>query len=273
MSNPLFTSPHWPGIGSNDIGLDRGQLGDTRLVEFQRSGPKILLVQDNVQYRALNGDPDAQLAVRESLARSVIWGFEVLSDSGEAVIVDATTFLLRDAHGIAAWLEEAEAGSYAAAADRSAIYLPRSKAFPDNTEFEAVVTLTGKPEGDLLRGVVPDPTAISVHQHHSFIRLPDDNYQPLAYDPRAGLIGLIYDDSSFFDYTAAIDENLQVAYARRHRLQKRNPGAQISEPVGLGRAMAATLAASRRKIGGRPSSPSLLRTTDRATRPGTSIMK
>jgi hypothetical protein len=189
------------------------------------------LVQNNLEYRAPGGDPDAQLAVRESFARSVLWGFEVLVDSGEAVIVDATAFLLRDAHGIGALLEQAEAGTYAAEPDRSAIYLPRTRAFVDNTEFEAIVTLTGKPEGELLVGVVPDPTAISVHLHHSFIRLPDEDYRPLPFDPRGGMIGLNYDDSGFLDYSAGIGEKLEVAYARRHRLHKQDPGAQSSAAI------------------------------------------
>jgi hypothetical protein len=227
----LYQSALARGVGSNDIGLDRGQLGATRVVEFQRSGPKLLLVQNNLQYRALRGNTDAHLAVRESFARSVLWGFEILEEAEGGIIVDASEFFLRDAHGIGPKLEQANVGKYAADSRRSAIFLPRTRAFPDNTEFEAIVTLTGKPEGDLIASVVPDPTAITVHQHHSFIRLPDDDYQPLPYDPRGGMIGLAYGDSGFLDYSAAIGAPLNVAYGRRHRLQKRDPGAESSEAV------------------------------------------
>ena len=219
------------GIGSNDLGLDRGQLGDTRIVQFQRSGPNILLVQNNHQFRALTGDVDAQNAVQESFARSVIWGFKILGEDGGTPIVDATDFLLRDAHGIAAWLEQAKAGKYSTDATRSAIYLPRTRAFPDNSEFEAIVTLTGKPEGELLGTVVPDPTAITVHMHHSFIRLPDPGYTALPFDSRGGLIALGYDQPGFLDYSSPIGATLNVAYGRRHRLHKRDPGAAMSEPV------------------------------------------
>jgi hypothetical protein len=219
------------GIGSNDLGLDRGQLGATRLVRFLRSGAKILLVQDNHYFRALNGDIGAQEALQESFARSVIWGFKVLGEDGGDAIVDATEFLLRDAHGIAAWLEQARAGKYTTDATRSAIYRPRTRAFPDNSEFEAIVTLTGKPEGELLDTVVPDPTAITVHMHHSFIRLPDPGYSALPFDSRGGLIGLAYDDPGFLDYSSDIGATLNIAYGRRHRLHKRDPGAAISEPV------------------------------------------
>src|SRR5260221_12588749 len=48
----LYQSSMPAGIGSNDIGLDRGQRGGTHVVGFERSGPKVLLVQSNVGYRA-----------------------------------------------------------------------------------------------------------------------------------------------------------------------------------------------------------------------------
>ena len=219
------------GVGSNDLGLDRGQLGSDSIVEFERSGPKVLLVANNLRYRALGDDPDEKRAVEESFARSVLWGFEAQGEHDGAVIVDATDFFIRDAHGIAATLAEAGEGSYEPDPSRSAIYLPRTKAFPDNSEIEAVVTYTGKPGGEILRTVVPDPALITVHLHHSLIRLPDDNYEPLAYDPRAGLIGLRYGDSGFYDYASEIGDSLTTAYARRHRLEKKDPTAELSEAV------------------------------------------
>ncbi|WP_277214298.1 hypothetical protein, partial [Isoptericola croceus] len=45
------------GLGSNDIGLDRGQLGGTHVVRFERVGPKVLLIQPNLDYRALSDNP------------------------------------------------------------------------------------------------------------------------------------------------------------------------------------------------------------------------
>ncbi|MEX2496705.1 MAG: DUF5117 domain-containing protein, partial [Woeseia sp.] len=219
------------GVGSNDLGLDRGQLGSANVVRFERSGPKILLVADNLRYRASGNNAEEQRAVRESFARSVIWGFESLGERDDAIIVDATDFFLRDSHKIAHSLAEANEGSYEADRSRSAIYRPRTKAFPDNSEVEAVITLSGKPAGEFLPTVVPDPTLVSVHLHHSFIRLPDDNYEPLPYDPRAGFIGLRYGGGGFRDYASEIGAPLMVAYGRRHRLQKKNPAADVSEAV------------------------------------------
>jgi hypothetical protein len=227
----LYQSSLARGVGSNDLGLDRGQLGSTRVVEFQRSGPKVLLMQHNLDYRASSDNADEQRAVEESFARSVVWGFESLGSVGDATIIDATEFLLRDAHGIAARLKEAEEGEYTPDASRSAIYLQRTKAFPDNSEVEAIVTLTGQAGGGILQTVVPDPTTITVHMHHSFIRLPDDDYEPLPYDPRAGFFGIDNEKEGFLDYATPIGDSLTVAYARRHRLDKKDPAAEISEAV------------------------------------------
>ena len=221
--------PH--GVGSNDIGLDRGQLGSTRIVRFLRSGPKILLVEDNLQYRASSDNADERRAIAESFARSVLWGFTDIDDDEDSTIVDATAFFVRDAHGVAARLEQLKEGKFSVDVTRSAIYLPRTRAFPDNTEVEAIVTFVGEPSGKHLPTVVPDHNALTVHVHHSLIRLPDDGYEPLPYDPRSGVIGLRYDAGGYLDYGTAIGESLVRDYGRRHRLEKIDPTADVSEAV------------------------------------------
>ncbi len=227
----LYQSSLPRGIGSNDLGLDRGQLGSAKLVSFERSGPKVLLVEHNLAYRARSEDANERQAVAESFARSVIWGFEVAGSDGDAIVIDGTDFFLRDAHGVAARLAAAEEGVFAVDASRSVIYLPRTRAFPDNTEIEAVVTLVGEATGPYLPTVSPDTTAVTVHMHHSFIRLPDDGYEPLAYEPRAGVIGLSYEGPGFADFATSIGEPLHINFGRRHRLEKLNPDAEVSEAV------------------------------------------
>ena len=227
----IYQSSLARGVGSNDLGLDRGQLGFNRIVRFVRSGPKVFLIEDNLAYRADSDNQNEQLAIEESFARSVIWGFEDLDTSDSRTVVDATDFFVRDAHGVGARLEMANEGSYSVDASRSAMYLQRTKSFPDNTEAEAMVTLVGQPIGPHLPTVVADPRAVTVHVHHSFIRLPDDNYSPLPYDPRSGVIGLRYDTGGFADYASAIGDDVTIDFGRRHRLEKKDPGAVMSEAV------------------------------------------
>ncbi|HEX6177530.1 MAG TPA: DUF5117 domain-containing protein, partial [Thermoanaerobaculia bacterium] len=174
------------GVGSNPIGLDRGQLGRTHLVRFDRVGPKLLMVEPNQRYRAIEGSTGEQRAVEESFASSILWSFSIEEESGGRVVVDASDFFLRDAHGVARRLGETRQGSYSVDPKRSAIYMPRTRAFPKNTEVEATITLTTNDEpGRLVSSVSPTPEIVTVRQHHSFVELPPPGYTPRRFDPRA----------------------------------------------------------------------------------------
>ncbi len=214
------------GVGSNDIGLDRGQLGPSRLVHFTRVGPKVLLVQPNLDYRDGSNRPEERAAVEQSFAQSVLWGFKVEAEEGGRVLIDATPFLLHDAHGVAQTLAEKKQGTYTPDDTRSALYLPRTKNFPKNTEFEATLTFTGKAEGDWVRSVTPTPAAVTVREHQSFVELPDGDYQPRVFDPASGFYAL-----SYADHATPIQEPLIKRFILRHRLRKQDPGAALSPPV------------------------------------------
>ncbi len=224
----LYVSSLPAGIGSNDIGLDRGQLGNTRVVRLERVGPRVLLVQANYSFRALSNDADERRAVRDSFAESVLWGFEVAAEDGDHVLVDATSFFLRDAHDVSGTLRRTKQGAYSPDPGRSTLYMPRTKNFPRNTEVEATLTfaLTGGDPGEFVSQVVPSPEAITVREHYSFVRLPDPGYRPRAYDPRSSYFGIEY-----FDYATPVGEPIIKRFIARHRLQKKNPGAATSDPV------------------------------------------
>ena len=214
------------GIGSNDIGLDRGQLGDTRLVRFERSGPRVLMVQPNQNFRAVTDDPEERRDVETSFAQSVLWGFTVAAETDGRVLVDATDFALRDVHGVVPALRRARQGDFRLDATRSAFYLPNLKAFPRNSEIEVTLTFTGDNPGNWVRSVTPTPEAITVRERHSFVRLPEPGYVPRRSDPRAGFFGIEY-----ADYATPISQPLLQRFISRHRLRKRDPAAAVSEPV------------------------------------------
>ena len=214
------------GIGSNELGLDRAQLGGERVVRFDRVGPRVLMLEPNQRYRAVSNDAAERRAVAESFASSVIWGFRIEAEENGHLLVDATDFVLRDAHGVIGSLQRSRQGSYRLDANRSAVYLPRTQGFPRNTEVEVTLTFAGDAPGPMVRDVVPSPEAITVRQHHSFIALPDPGYTPRAADPRAGFFGI-----SYFDYATPISEPIQQRFIARHRLEKVNPGAAVSEAV------------------------------------------
>ncbi len=222
----LYVNSLPAGVGSNDIGLDRGQIGGSIIVRFERFGPKVLLVQPNQNYRAVTSDIQERRAVEESFAQSVIWGFTTEAEEGDRVLIDATGFFLRDAHNVPETLAKQKQGSYSLDEKRSAIYPDRTKNFARNTEVEALLTFGGKDAGPWIESVTPSPEALTVREHHSFVALPETPFTPRVYDPRAGLIGF-----SYADYSSPISEPLMQHFIIRHRLEKRDPTAAVSEPI------------------------------------------
>ena len=222
----LYVNSMPAAVGSNDIGLDRGQIGGSRIVKFERSGPKVLLVQPNFQHRAITGDAHEREAAEESFAQSVLAGFKVEAEDDGRVLVDATDFYLRDAHNVPAAMNRAHQGAFHLDAARCALYLPNTKNFPKNTEVEATLTFASDNPGRYVREVAPSPNSVSVREHHSFIELPDDGYRPRAFDPRAGYFGDV-----FADYASPLGEPLEKRYLVRHRLRKKDPTAPVSDAV------------------------------------------
>ena len=214
------------GIGSNDIGLDRGQLGNNDIVRFDRVGPRVLLVAPNYRFRAITNNADERLAVKDAFAESTLWGFEVAAEEGSRVLVDATSFFLRDVHQVTNTLQRGQQGTYRLDPTRSAFYLPNTKNFPQNTEVETTLTFTGEPAGQFVRQVVPVPEAITVRERHSFVQLPPAGFKPRVFDPRASYFGIDY-----MDFATPIEEPITKRYIARHRLQKKDPGASVSEAV------------------------------------------
>lgn len=214
------------GVGSNDLGLDRNQLGGTRVVAFKRVGPKILLIQPNYDYRAVSDNPDERESVADAFARSVIWGAKVEAVEDGRVLVDLSSLLMADAHNIADRLKSRGEGSFKVDANRSAVHLDRTKNFPKNSEFEAIVTFSGNPQGRNLRSVTPNGKSVSVRLHHSFVELPDNNYKPRVFHPGSG-----YGALSYADYATPISQSLVKRFIRRHRLEKKDPTAAVSEAV------------------------------------------
>jgi hypothetical protein len=222
----LYVNSLPAGIGSNDLGLDRGQIGNSRIVKFIKSGPKVLLVQPNYTYRAVSNNADERKSVEEAFAQSVIWGFKAEAEDNGKILIDFTPFLLRDSHHIADRLSGNDQGNYSLDDTRSAVYMANTKGFPDNSEFEAIITLTGKAKGAEISSVTPDANAITVRMHHSFVKLPDGNYKPRKFDPRSGFYDLDY-----MDYATPIDEPIVKRFLTRHRLEKKDPTAAMSEAV------------------------------------------
>jgi len=250
----LYSTGLTAGLGSNDIGLDRGQGGQGRVVKFQRIGPRVMMVQPNYTFRANSPNIDERRAVEDAFAKSILWGFAVGAETDGRVLVDATDFFLRDAHNV---IPRLRPGNFRVDRTRSAIDLPWTKAFPKNTEVDAILTFAndgaagggrgggggpaqGPPQvgspigggggfgGGMFSGTVgsvtPTADAVTLREHHTFAELPDASYKPRFDDPRAGYGGLQY-----VDYAAPLGTPMVQRYLRRHRLEKVDPAARLSD--------------------------------------------
>ena len=222
----LYVNALSQGLGSNDIGLDRGQLGDGVVVKFIRSGGKLLLVQENQDYRAITDNEKEKRSIEEAFAKSVLYGFEIQEIKDGSYLLEITDFILRDAHGVVQRLKSSGQGTYKLDLSRSGMNMDRTKAFPKNVEFDALLTFTGEPQSWEIKSVAPNPNSVTAYQHHSFVELPDDGFKPRVFDPRSGSYPM-----SYMDYATPVDEPIVKKFIYRHRLEKKDPGAEKSEAV------------------------------------------
>lgn len=216
------------GLGSNDIGLDRGLTGGGRIVKFRKVGRKLMLVQPNTDYRAVTEDYREKRAVEESFASSTLFGFTIEAESGDTVLIDLTEFLLRDAMQVSNRLRRSQQGNFALDKTRSALFAARTKNFPFNTEMEASLTFVNADgsAGNFVQSVAPSSEAITLRTHHSFVQLPEIGFQPRVFDPRSSFIPV-----SWYDYSTPVSEPIEKFYIMRHRLQKKDPAAAVSDPI------------------------------------------
>lgn len=232
----LYYSALAAGIGNG--GAERGQAA-AEVAKFMKVGPKIFLLEPNLNYRTVKGSADEQRDVENAFAKSIIFGFTPVAAEGDKVLVDLTSFIIRDALKIGDRIGSGSANAGSAAASRgrgagnagggyrvdetrSAVYIDNTKNFPKNTEFEAVLTFSGSGRGN----IAPDAGSVTVNMHQSFVELPDGNYKPRRFDPRSGFFGF-----SYLDFSAPMSEPIEKRFIERHRLAKKDPSAAVSEPV------------------------------------------
>jgi hypothetical protein len=215
------------GVGSAVTGLDRAQIGPTNILAFRRIGRRVIAEFENPRYRATQGSPEEQAAARDAFVGSSVWSGEVIATAPDgAVLVDISSFVTRDAHGIVPSLARAGQGTLRPVADLTLVDPSQARAFPDNIELEARLTFAVDNPGRVLNQIAPDARMATFTVRHSFIRLPDAGYEPRAYDPRTGAISTL-----ITDFSAPLDEPIVSRVANRFRLVKTDPTAARSTVV------------------------------------------
>jgi len=223
------------GSGSGSVGFEWAGGGEGGVIQFQRVGPKVMVVQKNLRFRAGNGGPGIEKGVDASFPDSIIASLPVVRTDAGKVIVDATPLVLRDAVGFAApagggrggrgggpqAVELAVGTTWRFDPARSAIYLPHTKGFPKNTEVEVTATYEAVTGG---ARTTPEARILTGRLHYSFVE-PPTGYKPREADPRIGVQGI-----RFTDYSLPPSSTNVVEWIRRHRLEKKDPNAALSEP-------------------------------------------
>ncbi len=230
IASYLYVEGIVTGLGSNPVGLDRGQVSEARLLTLRRVGGRVLFELPNLRYRGLRQDEAERRAIRESFATSILWAAEVAAaDPDGRALIDLTPFLVRDAHGIVETMRTTGQGSWSLDNGRSTVDPAGCLSFPENLELEAILTYQSADPGPLVREVTPAPQAVTLREHQSLLKLPDDGYRPRPADPRAGFFGV-----EFFDYSAPLGSRLETRWIARHRLEKVDPAAarsKVKKPI------------------------------------------
>lgn len=218
----LTSLPH--GVGSNDIGLDRGQLGQTRMVQFEQHGPYLVLKQLNTDFRASSDNISEKQAVTQAFAESILWRGKIVA--GKQAIVSLNDLVINDLHGVVDVLAATKQGQYSLDDNRSVILPQGIKSFERNADVDVNLTFTTSKAGEQVASVTPDAKFLSVRVRYSFVQLPDEGFEPRSYHPMSG-----YLSDQYIDYSTAVDQPLVQRHLLKHRLQKVIPGDAPSKVV------------------------------------------
>lgn len=229
LGRMIYTARLTSGLGSNPVGLDRGLGTSSQILRFFRVNDRVFAEFENTCYRAVGADADEARATWQSFARSVIWSTDILAEEDGRVLIDLSGFLTRDPIGTADQLSDANQGNFSVDQGRSAPLTEAAWAFPENVEIDALLTLQSSNPGSEVRAVTPDPEAVTLTVHHSFVALPADGYEVREADERSGSFSV-----DFYDMATPLSEPVRRSYAVRHRLERVDPSAEsgpVVEPI------------------------------------------
>ncbi|HEX6252049.1 MAG TPA: zinc-dependent metalloprotease, partial [Gemmatimonadaceae bacterium] len=226
----LYLNTLATGLGARAVGLDRGEVGASALVRFERHGARVYLVSANTDYVAVTQNEALRRSAEQSFPRSVLASFTVQSSGPGGVVIDATDFLLSDAFDVIGRVRAARWGTLRLDRERSFIDAANTRSYPLNTEVRAVLSFTSDDPNVELRRVAPDARVVTFEQHHSFVRLPEPPLAIRPFDPRAGLFS-----NAYLDFAQGPESDYRQRGVVRWRLEPSDTAAYLRgekvEPV------------------------------------------
>lgn len=220
----LYLTALRSGLGSAPVGLDRAKVGETQVLAFRRMGKKVVAEYENTRFRASGAPAAEQTAAREAFAASTVWAGDIVAEAPDGrLLVDISSFLTRDVMDAVDLLKGAGEKGWALKPDLSFADVAATRVFPENLEFEARLTFASDTPGAEVRNIAPDPKLITLQVRHSLVKLPEPDFVPRRFDPRAGTFSTLV-----LDYSAPLSRDIVDRLALRFRLEKTDPAAAKS---------------------------------------------
>ena len=197
-----------------------GQAVDDRVVRWEQQGNRVFLRAVNYD---LVADPKAPIAqaVADANNPTIIRAFNVAAISAAgSLVVDVTSLFTTDIPELSVRLSLGARGM-----DQSRTYIEKVVSFPRNINVQVTQTFTGTDASGRGRGGMRGSSG-TVVVYHSMVRLPDTPMMARLYDERVG-----YFTTSTLDFGREDNKAVERAFILRHRLEKKDPDAAISDPV------------------------------------------
>src|SRR5678815_343598 len=212
-----------------------GQAAGNRVVRWERRGNRIFL--RNVAYDVVaNSTLPVSRAVQAANNDTIIMAFNIEAfGKDESSVIDVTRLFTTEVTELSARTRLRARGF-----DPTRSFIDKTKSFPTNIEVEVSQTYTSPPEPTPAGGgggpapAPPNPfaqgmragTNATVVMHYSMVKLPEKPMMPRLFDERVGYFTVRQMDYGVDEHRAP-----QRTYITRWRLEKKDPNAELSEPV------------------------------------------
>ena len=213
--------------GTGEKGLYGTIMMDHFVFQWKRVGKRVQLVRKNIRFRAAEGSP-VQRALEQSFSDSILSSGLVKSQphpERDSVLVDLADFFLQgDVHGVGDRLKTVYKSGYRY--DKSNSSFVFLKSFPKNTEIGTRVRFRTEAGGKARSVTIPDKRSLHLRFRYSLVELPENDFRPRLADDRLGHFVDMH-----MDFTSDKPDTPYVRFINRWHLKKKDPDAEVSEPV------------------------------------------
>ena len=221
-------------IARTTVGVGYGGQALGRRVVRWELGENNKIYLRNINYSVV-ADPKLPIAqaVNASNNDTILMSFNVAAygPNNDTVVIDVGRLFTTDIFEFSA-----RQRLNATTMDATRSFIERISPYPTNIEAEATQTYTrtappagaggGQGPGGQGQQQGMNPGSASVVLHHSMVKLPENPMMPRLFDERVGYFSI-----NNMDYGREEQRAQQRTYITRWRLEKKDPNAELSEPV------------------------------------------